>query len=254
MFDASFSNMYELVDLSHTLSDTMPMTVPFGRVSWLDMGKGDFAHAGCLFLGEHHGTHVDAPGHLVAKRDPAYPRIEGVALDSFVGPCRVVHMPEKGDLESGEVRAEELEAWEGDNGAFREGDIVLFHFGWDSKWQVPSPAQHYTVGRASYYRGWPGLISDAAELLQERKIKLVGTDAPSIDTYRYAGPPDPEPCHPILQLGAVKIVICEGLENLRRLPTNGGFFMGLPIKIADGTGAPIRAIGILRKERSSPST
>ena len=230
-----------IVDLSHTLSSEMPMTVPFGHVTWLDMKKGDFTHANCLFMGEHHGTHVDAPGHLLEDGGGMW--IESLPLEQFMGPCCVIHAEDKGP--GGELTEDDILNWEGEHGTLAAGDMVLCHFGWDRMWQVPSPAQHFTVGRASYYRNWPGLIPETAKLLQSRKIRFVGTDAPSIDTYRLAGPPDPEPSHPILQLGASKIIIGEGLTNLGELPPRGAYFMALPVKIKNGTGAPVRAVAFV---------
>ena len=208
------------------------------------MQKGDDVHAKCLLIVEHHGTHVDAPGHLVKDGGDAW--IHNLPIEQFIGPARVVRARDKGP--DGELSRTDLLAWEEQHGPLEEGDIVLFDFGWDRLWTTPFPAQSHP-DRPQYYRNWPGLITNAAEVLQERRVKLIGTDAPSIDAYPYAGPPgaDAEPCHPILQLGAVKIIIAEGLENLASLPDEGAFFVGLPLRIRDGSGSPVRAVAFVPK-------
>jgi kynurenine formamidase len=234
---------FKIIDLSHTLSNEMPMTVPYGHVTWISMDKGDFCYGHCLFLGEHHGTHIDAPGHIIQGGGDL--TVEKLPLSSFMGSCVVINLTDKKNDEF--VRPQDIEKWEDKHGIIEEGEITLMYFGWDKNWKVPSPAAHYTVKGAGYYKNWPGLSVEAAKLLVERKIKFIGTDAPSIDAYPIAGPPEPEPCHPILQLSPLNVIVCEGLENLGQLPPRGAFFIGLPIKIKNGSGSPIRAVAFVKR-------
>jgi kynurenine formamidase len=48
-------------------------------------------------------------------------------------------------------------------------------------------------------------------------------------------------------LGADKIIL-ENVANLDNMPSIGGFVMILPIKIKDGTEAPVRLVGLIERE------
>ena len=87
---------------------------------------------------------------------------------------------------------------------------------------------------------FPGLHPDAAKWLAETKrVKAVGLDTASID---YGQSTEFE-SHRILYERDVPAF--ENLTNLDRLPARGAFVIALPMKIKGGTGAPLRAIGIL---------
>ncbi len=125
------------------------------------------------------------------------------------------------------------EAWEATNGPIQEGDVVLIRFGWDKHW-APRPRE------AQFLADWPGLARDAAEVLVEKRIKLVGTDAIALDVF---DTPD-HITHRVLLNHEVLIV--ENLKNLDRLPPFS-YFMGFPLKIRDGSGSPMRAIAVIPK-------
>ncbi|KJV56962.1 hypothetical protein OTSKATO_0032 [Orientia tsutsugamushi str. Kato PP] len=48
-------------------------------------------------------------------------------------------------------------------------------------------------------------------------------------------------------LGAGKIII-ENVANLDSMPPTGSFVMVLPIKIKDGTEAPVRLVGFIERD------
>jgi kynurenine formamidase len=85
----------------------------------------------------------------------------------------------------------------------------------------------------------PGLSEAAAKLLVERGVKLVGGDTPTIDSD--ANPT--EPAHRVLL--PKNILVLENAKNLGELPPRGAYFIGLPLKIKDGTGCPVRAIAFV---------
>lgn len=49
-------------------------------------------------------------------------------------------------------------------------------------------------------------------------------------------------------LGAGNILI-ENAAHLDKMPSVGSFVMVLPIKIKDGTEAPVRLIGLIKREK-----
>jgi kynurenine formamidase len=87
---------------------------------------------------------------------------------------------------------------------------------------------------------FPGLHPDAARwLIANRRIRAVGIDTASIDY----GQSTLFESHRLLYERNVPAF--ENLAALDRLPARGAFVVALPMKIAGGSGAPLRAVAIL---------
>ncbi len=87
---------------------------------------------------------------------------------------------------------------------------------------------------------FPGFSKEAAEfLVHEREVDAIGVDTPSIDH----GPSKDFIVHQIIN-GANKPAF-ENLANLDRIPPSGATLIALPMKIAGGSGGPVRAIALL---------
>ena len=87
---------------------------------------------------------------------------------------------------------------------------------------------------------FPGLDPAAARwLVERRKIAAVGIDTASIDP----GQSKRFKAHQVLF--AAEVPAFENLANLERLPPTGATLVALPMKIAGGSGGPLRAIAIL---------
>ena len=85
----------------------------------------------------------------------------------------------------------------------------------------------------------PGLDESGAKYLAEKNINAVGIDAPSIDQAPFPGHKT------LLPKG---IVIYENLTNLKELLGKPGFqFIGIPLKIINGSASPVRAIAIIEE-------
>lgn len=222
-----------VIDLSHHLEEGMP-TYPthakFFQNDWVSMG--DPAHMNQLTLSEHTGTHVDAPNHFPDEGSTEKASgIDAVELTAVVGRARCLHVD--GPLEeNGQLGVERVLAFETSHGTFDPGDIVLVDFGWAERWRVGQEG-------FEYLNGWPGLGRDAAELLVERRVSAVGTDCISLDAGDAGGG---LPAHKVLLSGGV--LIFENLNNLVSLREEA-FFIGMPLKIRNGTGSPVRAIALV---------
>lgn len=221
-----------LVDLTRRLEPGIPSypTHPkYHQMPWPAMG--DPAEMNQLVLGEHTGTHVDAPSHFVAEGDPARRHIDELALEGFMG--RAVTM-RFGPFEATDamVTRAEIEAWEAEHVAVRAGDIVLVDFQWEGRWErVPE-------GFAFLDR-WPGLSRDAAELLRDRGVKAVGTDCVSLDPGN--GGESLAAHYTLLPAG---VLIMENVANMAQLPDES-YLIALPLPIANGTGSPVRAVALV---------
>jgi kynurenine formamidase len=87
---------------------------------------------------------------------------------------------------------------------------------------------------------FPGLAPDAAKwLVGHRRVKAVGIDTASIDH----GPSSLFGSH--VALCTADTPIFENLAGLERLPAEGAFVVALPMKIAGGSGGPLRVLARL---------
>jgi kynurenine formamidase len=79
----------------------------------------------------------------------------------------------------------------------------------------------------------------AAWLVRERQVKAVGIDTASIDY----GQSTKFETH--VALLSQNVPVFENLGDLRDLPDQGFDVIALPMKIAGGTGGPLRVIAVL---------
>jgi len=92
--------------------------------------------------------------------------------------------------------------------------------------------------RHRYLYGYPGLDKEATQWLVDQGAINICCDAPSIDN------PDDKgyPAHTICRERG--ILNTENLKNIDKIPKPEFTYIGLSLKIKQGTGSPIRAIAI----------
>ncbi|AMM87232.1 cyclase family protein [Martelella sp. AD-3] len=217
---------YTHVDLTHTLSPEMPVWPghpPMCHDLCESYETGAVSKFYAVSLGEHTGTHLDAPVHFVAGGAS----IDQVPVKQLALRLACLQFPERaaGTL----ITADDIASWEAQNGAIRADDAVFFHFGWD---------RYFVADHALFLAGWPGLSEDAALYLVDRDVKMVGCDCLSIDCSRT----DYFPAHRALLANG--ILIGENFNNLGLLPAFSTL-IGLPLPIVNGSGAPIRAVALV---------
>jgi kynurenine formamidase len=117
---------------------------------------------------------------------------------------------------------------------------VLLRTGWSARW--PDRKRYLgddTPGDASRLH-FPSFGRDAAQwLVQTREVGALGVDTASID----AGTSKDFQVHQIA--AAANVPGLENLTNLDQLPERGAWVIALPMKIAGGSGGPLRAIALL---------
>jgi len=181
-----------------------------------DMRKGDKLTLSVYSLGAHSGTHIDAPMHFVANGAA----IDQVALDPLIGAARVIEIPDS-------VQA--IDAAELNRHDWKGAKRVLF--------RTRSTLRGW-MDSSMFHRDFAYVAPDAAQLLAEAGVVLVGVDYISAEQF---GAPAPR-THQILLGHGIPIV--EGLD-LRPVPAGDYDLIVLPIKVRGHEGAPARAI--LRK-------
>ena len=231
-----------LVDLSHPFDaqtiywPTSPSSFQLTRLHFGPTEAGFFYASNALCTPEHGGTHLDAPIHFAEGRATT----EAIALERLVAPAVVIDFSRQTAQDRDALLAEaDIEAFEGAHGAIEAGTIVLVRTGWSRRW--PDKRAYLgddTAGDASGLH-FPGLSAGAAEALVLRRVAAVGIDTASIDH----GPSKDFRAHRVL-MGA-DIPAFENLTSLESLPDRGAFVVALPMKIAGGSGGPLRAVAIL---------
>ena len=201
--------------------------------------KGYYYAANRFTTAEHGGTHLDAPRHFSATGQTA----DEIPVDRFVGDAIVVDVTAQCAANPVyEITPDDLVAWEGEHQRQFVDVIVLLKTGWASRW----PDRKAYLG--TELRGadgvanlkFPGLGPEAAKwLAQQRRVKAIGIDTASIDH----GPSTGFGAHVALCGGNVPIF--ENVASLDRLPEEGAFVAALPMKIAGGSGGPLRIVARL---------
>jgi kynurenine formamidase len=180
-----------------------------------------------LHMGDHGGTHVDAPVHFDEK--PGAKSIEQLPLEMFFTEAVCLdlsHKPLKSDISIADLEAAEKAA----GVTIQPKDTVLLHMDFYRR-------AHGTEG---YITDFPGLTKESATWLGKRGIGMFGVEAVSPGR---PGRNNFEVHHVCRDMGFTHM---EGLVNLDQLVGKGRFrFIGFPLKIRGGTGSPIRAVAWL---------
>jgi kynurenine formamidase len=231
------------LDLSHAYSeDTLywPTASTFHKETVFEgETEGGFYYTAYdIRTAEHGGTHVDAPIHFYAGRRT----VDQLPLESLIGAGVVIDVTAKSSADPDyQLSAADIEAWETDHGPIAGGSIVLVRTGYARYW--PDAGQY--LGTAERGAGavpklhFPGIHPDAAELLVARGIAAVGLDTASVDY----GQSTDFMTHRILY--EANIPGFENLADLSGLPATGAFIVALPMKIAGGSGAPLRIVAFV---------
>lgn len=203
--------------------------------------EGGWFYASYRFSGaEHGGTHLDAPIHFAEGRHAA----DEVPLDRLIGPAVVVDVSDKAHPDY-LVSVEDLQAWERAHGQIPDGAILLADTGWGARYgdRAAYLGTDKTGPDAVPELHFPGLGPEAAQwLVDERDIAAFGLDTPSID---YGQSKDFR-SHVILYQR--NIPGFENVAGLDRLPASGSFVVALPMKIAGGSGGPLRIVAFVPEE------
>lgn len=180
-----------------------------------------------LAMGDHTGTHIDAPRHFDA--DPSAASIDEMPLEKFFRDAICLDLSKK-PLKS-DISIEDLqEAVTAAGVDIRQGDMVLLHMDFTRR----------TFGTPAYLTDFPGLTKESAEWLGSHGIAMFGVEAIS------PGRPHKNNFEVHLVCRDMGFTHVEGLVNLDLLVGAGRFkFIGFPLKIKNGTASPIRAVAML---------
>lgn len=201
--------------------------------------KGYFYSSNSFCTAEHGGTHLDAPIHFYEGRHS----VDEIPLEKLIGHAVVIDASDKCEENRDYLFGiEDFENWENKNGKIPEGSIVLLKSGFGKYWpdRVKYMGTDERGAEAVEKLHFPGLSEEGAEwLVNQRKIKAVGIDTPSIDY----GQSKYFKAH--VMLCGANTPIFENVANLDKLPAKGFQVIALPMKIKGGSGGPIRIIAMI---------
>ena len=241
-FALDLSN-YHFVDLSHAFdSNTLYWPSSPSRFEKKELAYGRteggwFYSSFLICTPEHGGTHLDAPRHFAEQGFPS----DEIPLAKLIASAVVIDVSAEAQADRNyRLSSDDVLGFEQSHGRIRPGTIVLLRTGWSRYWpDALSYLGDDTPGDASRLQ-FPSYGEDAARLLvEERGVALLGVDTASID---YGRSKD----FIVHRIAAAKNVGgLENLSNLDRLPATGAVILALPMKIAGGSGGPVRVVALL---------
>jgi arylformamidase len=207
------------IDITATLDPaTTPVyegNAPLKFTFLKDMRHGDPVTLSAYSLGAHSGTHIDAPMHFIADGAP----VDRVPLEPLIGQARVLDIADSVQaIDAAELRRH---AWQG-------ASRVLFRTRSSRRAWMASP---------TFHKDFAFVAPDAAQMLADAGVKLVGVDYLSIEQFGA-----PAKTHQILLGRGIPVI--EGL-TLEGVHEGDYDLIVLPMKVAGHEGAPVRAV--LRK-------
>jgi arylformamidase len=176
------------------------------------IASGDSSNVTQVSMSCHTGTHVDAPDHFLNNAKT----VETLSLDLLVGRAYVLYLPNVNLITAS---------------ILMDADIpprtrrLLFK---------TRNSEYWASDKKVFQTDFVGLSVDAAELLVDRNVRLVGIDYLSIAPYKQG-----KPVHTILLDAGV--VVVEGLD-LSKVSQGRYTLTCLPMKLGGSDGAPTRAI------------
>lgn len=217
--------IYDLTLDINSDSVVFPGDPSFINKKLMDVNKGD-PYTLCHFsLGNHSGTHIDFPSHIIpgGKTSRHYP------LEYLMGKGRVIEISGEQDVLVKHLEGQNITA----------GEIIFFktnntHRKLQEKKQVASDFSAISI--------------EAAKEIIKLGVKIAGIDYLSVDS----GNDSSLPIHNLLLQHNVLIV--ENI-NLQKITPGEYFFNISPLKIQDVDGLPVRITATERKtqnERSKP--
>ena len=207
-------------DISRTLSNDLaewPGDVPFHFKLTREISKGDSVDLGAISMSVHNGTHADARFHFETDGET----IEKAPLDIYLGRAVVVDLAEAFS-QSNEKHLITIEDFRPHAEEIAETSRLLIK---TNRWS----------DSAVFPNQIPVIAADVPAWLQKNGVELLGLDLPSVDEI------DSKSLQNHHALADAGIAIIESLD-LKSVGPGIYNFVALPLKIAGGDGAPVRAV------------
>jgi len=233
----------KVVDLTHSFDDktiywpNSPSTFKLQKLADGQAEGGYYYRMNSFCAPEHGGTHLDAPSHFSKDGWTA----EQIPLSKLVARGVVIDVSRQAAANADyRLAPADVKAWESRNGPIPAGSIVLLRTGWASRWPDKKRYLGDDMPGETSNLHFPSYGKESAELLvKDRHVAALGLDTASIDY----GPSKDFIVHQVAN--GANVPGLENLANLDQLPETGAWIVALPMKIAGGSGGPLRAIALI---------
>jgi arylformamidase len=202
----------KIYDLTATITQDLvsfPGDPTFKEENVSSLAAGDHFHLCKISMGNHTGTHIDFPSHILegGKNSNNFP------ISSLIGSGLIIEIPDDAkSITSNFVKSQPIQP----------NDIVFF-----------KTSNSKIAKKSQFYKAYVYIEPDAAIELLNKKVKIVGIDYLSVDNYELEN----LPVHNSLLANDVLIV--EGLE-LANAPVGRCEIFIAPLKINAIDGTPAR--------------
>jgi kynurenine formamidase len=243
----------EVVDCSGVLGPETPLlklppdfavdtpAIEIHRISEYDE-NGPFWAWNWLKVGEHSGTHFDAPHHWITGKDYPDGYTDTLSVQRLVAPVNVLDFSAECAADPDFLLTiEHVKAWEASHGAIGRDEWVVLRSDWDAR--AHDEGLFLNANETGPHT--PGPTAEVIEYLIGKGIVGWGSQCIGTDAGQAGGMTPPFPAHNLLHKNN-----CFGLAslaNLSKLPPKGAILIAAPLKIKSGTGSPIRALALVPK-------
>jgi kynurenine formamidase len=239
----------EVVDLTQPLSEDTPvlkLPPPFANTPGLTRhevsrydDRGPAWAWYWLEIGEHVGTHFDAPIHWITGKDLPYNAVDTIPPAHFVAPACVLDLSAASATDPDALLSvAAIETWERQHGRIPARAWVLLRTDWSRR--RGRDYLHMTEDGPHS----PGPAPEAVRwLVEERDVHGFGTETIGTDAGQAAHFVPPFPAHHFMH-GAGRYGL-QCLANLDLLPPTGAVIIAAPLKIRQGSGSPLRVLALV---------
>jgi kynurenine formamidase len=248
------SGEIEVVDLTGPLGPNTPLIklppeigkntppVEVHAISHYDQ-NGPFWAWNWLKLGEHSGTHFDAPVHWVTGKDYRDGTTDRIPVKNFVAPACVIDCSQQtAKDEDFLLTVDAVKAWEKIHGDIPAGSWVLMRTDWYKR--GGSEAEFLNADEKGPHS--PGPTSETIQYLLSKDIIGWGSETVGTDAGSAGGMEPPFPAHNLMH--KANRYGLASLCQLDRLPAKGALLIAAPLKIVNGTGSPLRVLALVSKQ------
>jgi kynurenine formamidase len=228
-----------VIDLTHTLDSHGPnwegtKESPF-QATVTGKLERDGYYSRVFTTQEHYGTHLDAPAHFAHGMWT----VEQIPAERLVRPLVVLNVRAKalGNPDY-EVSVEDVADWESEHGEIPAGAVVMAYTGWEDHWESQQQFRNQQPDGLPHF---PGFSLEVAKfLVKTRSVVGLGIDTMSVDI----GATTSYPVHQFTSQASVYHL--ENVAGLERVPPAGATVVVAPLKLGDGSGAPVRLLALVK--------
>jgi arylformamidase len=201
----------KIFDISRPISENMLVFPGDIQPTFLQEDRGQYLISD-LHLSTHTGTHIDAPAHYLKTGNT----IDAIPLSHVIGTCRVLDVTGAGK----NINARHLK------GRLEGASRFLLKTSFS--------------GTAQFEEDYPALTLSAARMIAANRMKCIGTDSPSIESFSGDGS-----VHRIIL--SCNCIIIE-LIDLSNVEEGDYDMVALPLRLKGLDGSPARVVLIEKDE------